>query len=94
MAEKAKDTKPRQTRNKPAAAPAQAPASERPHEEAEPELYDRVQQRAYQIWESEGRPDGREEEHWQRAEREILQEIGGTSSGATRSKRRTTTSRT
>ncbi|MBP2303276.1 DUF2934 domain-containing protein [Azospirillum picis] len=30
-----------------------------------------VQERAYQIWEEEGRPDGRGDEHWLRAESEI-----------------------
>lgn len=29
-----------------------------------------VQQRAYAIWEAEGRPDGRDREHWEQAERE------------------------
>ncbi|HEX3969850.1 MAG TPA: DUF2934 domain-containing protein [Stellaceae bacterium] len=31
----------------------------------------RVQQRAYAIWEAEGRPGGRDREHWERAEREL-----------------------
>ncbi len=31
-----------------------------------------IEVRAYLIWESEGRPHGREVEHWQRAEAEIL----------------------
>lgn len=31
-----------------------------------------IAQRAHQIWESEGRPHGRDQDHWQRAEREIL----------------------
>jgi hypothetical protein len=30
-----------------------------------------IRQRAYQIWESEGRPEGCESEHWERACREI-----------------------
>ncbi len=30
----------------------------------------RIQDRAYEIWEQEGRPSGREREHWERAERE------------------------
>lgn len=30
-----------------------------------------IQDRAYQIWEEEGRPEGREVEHWTRAEREM-----------------------
>ncbi len=34
----------------------------------------RVQERAYQIWEREGRPPGREIEHWLRAEAEIASE--------------------
>lgn len=31
---------------------------------------ERVRDRAYRIWEQEGRPEGREREHWQQAERE------------------------
>lgn len=34
----------------------------------------RIQQRAHEIWEREGQPSGREQEHWQRAEREIAAE--------------------
>ncbi|BAI76663.1 hypothetical protein AZL_e03180 (plasmid) [Azospirillum sp. B510] len=30
-----------------------------------------IQERAYQIWEEDGRPEGREQEHWLRAEAEI-----------------------
>ncbi|CAO3427269.1 DUF2934 domain-containing protein [Azospirillum doebereinerae] len=30
-----------------------------------------IQDRAYEIWEAEGRPDGREQEHWLRAESEV-----------------------
>lgn len=30
-----------------------------------------VRDKAYAIWEAEGRPDGRDAEHWQRAEDEI-----------------------
>jgi DUF2934 family protein len=32
---------------------------------------ERVRQRAYELWEQEGRPDGKEEEHWRRADAEI-----------------------
>lgn len=32
---------------------------------------ERLQQRAYEIWESEGRPNGRDREHWEQAEREV-----------------------
>jgi hypothetical protein len=31
---------------------------------------DDVRKRAYALWESEGRPDGKHEEHWQRASEE------------------------
>lgn len=37
----------------------------------QPSRETRIRQRAYQIWVSEGRPDGRQDEHWRRAEREI-----------------------
>jgi Protein of unknown function (DUF2934) len=37
----------------------------------------RTEQRAHEIWEREGRPHGKHEEHWHRAEREIAQEDGG-----------------
>jgi hypothetical protein len=32
---------------------------------------EQIRQRAYQIWEEEGRPEGRHLEHWQRASDEI-----------------------
>ena len=35
------------------------------------DLYERIRQRAYELWESEGRPQGRDREHWERAEREL-----------------------
>ena len=35
------------------------------------DLYDRVRQRAYELWEREGRPHGRDGEHWKMAEKEI-----------------------
>jgi hypothetical protein len=39
----------------------------------------RVEQRAHEIWEAEGRPHGKHDEHWHRAEREIAPEgRGGT----------------
>ena len=31
----------------------------------------RVRQRAYELWEAEGRPEGREREHWEEACRQI-----------------------
>ena len=42
------------------------------------DLRDLISQRAYQIWEEEGRPEGRQEEHWVRAEMEVL---GGPGTG-------------
>lgn len=32
---------------------------------------DAVRRRAYALWEEEGRPHGRDREHWERAEREV-----------------------
>ena len=40
---------------------------------------DRIQRRAHEIWEREGRPEGRHEEHWAQARREIEAEEGGSS---------------
>lgn len=45
-------------------------------DDAQPPMEDRVRRRAYQIWEEEGWPDGRQGDHWSRAEREIA-ETGG-----------------
>lgn len=33
---------------------------------------DLIRQRAYEIWESQGRPLGFEKQHWEQAERELL----------------------
>lgn len=35
---------------------------------------DRIKERAHQIWEQEGRRDGDNESHWQRAREELQQE--------------------
>ena len=35
------------------------------------DIHERVRQRAYELWESEGRPAGREYDHWLQAEREV-----------------------
>jgi hypothetical protein len=32
---------------------------------------DRIRERAHQIWEEQGRPEGRELEHWHEAERQL-----------------------
>lgn len=37
-----------------------------------PVTEDDIRQRSYLIWESEGYPEGKEEEHWFRAEAELL----------------------
>jgi hypothetical protein len=44
---------------------------------------ERIRQRAYEIWEREGRPEGRHDEHWRRAaEEELAREGAGTPAGA------------
>jgi hypothetical protein len=43
----------------------------------------RIKDRAYQIWLSEGRPHGRDEAHWHRAEREVEAEATGAGSADT-----------
>jgi hypothetical protein len=40
----------------------------------------KVRERAYQIWEREGCPEGRENEHWHRAEQELADEDASGSS--------------
>ena len=42
----------------------------------------RIRERAYEIWEREGRPEGREAEHWERAEAEIAAQAGAGQDGA------------
>lgn len=37
---------------------------------------DHISRRAYEIWEMEGRPDGRHEDHWVRAVRELAAHAG------------------
>ena len=43
---------------------------------------DRVRERAYAIWEREGRPEGGAERHWTQAEGELRAEEGGGSGPA------------
>ena len=40
---------------------------------------DRIRARAHQLWEAEGRPHGRDREHWEQAAREIENETGTSS---------------
>lgn len=42
---------------------------------------DRVRRRAYELWEREGRPEGRDREHWEQARREIKAEGGASAPG-------------
>ncbi|MFC7739313.1 DUF2934 domain-containing protein [Roseomonas sp. GCM10028921] len=42
----------------------------------------RIRERAQGIWEKEGRPEGRDQEHWLQAERELGSEGGSPSSAA------------
>jgi hypothetical protein len=48
---------------------------------------DRIRKRAHQIWEAEGRPHGRDREHWEQATRELAAESGtGKAAGAAKAK--------
>ncbi|MCA0048141.1 DUF2934 domain-containing protein [Mesorhizobium sp. B283B1A] len=42
---------------------------------------ERIKRRAYEIWEREGRPTGREQEHWDQAVQEIEAEDPETERG-------------
>jgi hypothetical protein len=53
------------------------------------EKQDRIAQIAYAIWQAEGQPDGRHEEHWHRAEREV-EAANSTNSSTKRTTRRKT----
>ena len=35
-----------------------------------------IRDRAYALWQGDGSPEGREEEYWHRAERELSEEAG------------------
>lgn len=49
---------------------------------------EQLRQRAYRIWESEGRPDGMEAQHWARAERELAAEEPDAAAPHARSRRK------
>ncbi len=51
------------------------------------DLDKRVQQRAYEIWESEGRPEGRQQEHWQQARTELSEAQSEASADRIRAKK-------
>jgi hypothetical protein len=42
----------------------------------DPDLMKKIRRRAHEIWESEGRPEGRARIHWRRAEAEFRDELG------------------
>lgn len=46
-------------------------------------LQERIRERAYHIWNGSGRPDGRDEQFWLQAEREIVAETATASTSAT-----------
>lgn len=58
------------------------------------DIENRIRERAYEIWEEEGRPEGREAQHWQQAaaetadaqreNRETKARSGGKATGTTR----------
>jgi hypothetical protein len=45
------------------------------------EIRELIQSRAHEIWEAEGKPEGKHQEHWLAAQREVLEEVDR--SGAT-----------
>jgi hypothetical protein len=53
----------------------------------EADRQDRIRRRAYQIWEEEGWPEGRQVEHWTRAEREAAESAGPDPEPATKEDR-------
>jgi hypothetical protein len=57
--------------------PSESPHGDRPPGQGrrEPEEH-RIRARAHQIWTDEGRPDGRDKEHWLRARWELEREDG------------------
>ncbi|MDR6670230.1 DUF2934 domain-containing protein [Rhizobium sp. 1399] len=53
---------------------------------------DRIRQRAYEIWEREGRPDGEDMRHWLQAFQEIAASADADSQPAGKSRAKKTTS--
>ncbi len=46
------------------------------------DFHERVRERAHQLWLQEGCPEGRGEEHWRQAQRDILENLGTSSKPA------------
>lgn len=42
------------------------------------DVEERIRRRAYEIWEREGRPDGRDADHWRQAREEVLSDMPAT----------------
>lgn len=58
--------------------PREAKAIGKSRASPDPENEDhKVRARAYDIWEREGRPEGRHAEHWRQAEQELADEAAG-----------------
>jgi hypothetical protein len=47
-------------------------------------IEDRIRKRAYELWEAEGRPEGREVDHWLQAAQEVSEEVSGETSAVAR----------
>jgi hypothetical protein len=47
------------------------------------ELEQRIREHAFFLWIEQGRPDGRDQDHWQQAEREFMAGIAAPESGVT-----------
>jgi hypothetical protein len=43
----------------------------------DPKKHGRIERRAYALWQAEGQPNGRHEEHWHRAMQELEAEENG-----------------
>ena len=41
--------------------------------EMDGDLEHRIRERAYELWEAEGQPEGREDQHWQQAHADIIE---------------------
>lgn len=48
---------------------------------AKEEHSEQIRQLAYEIWEREGRPEGKESEHWKQAERELRERMAQDGAG-------------
>jgi hypothetical protein len=66
-AAKPEQGKAKASRTTPTRSAARGAASKPPKESVQ----ERIQRRAYELWETEGRPEGREQAHWHQAELEI-----------------------